>query len=94
MLDIATGALTTVNLSATAQASTQPVAQMSLRGDLLQWTTDGSHMVLDLSNNSLWSLPSSQGFDVAYAAHGWVGWQVASPDPAGLASVTVARWAR
>jgi hypothetical protein len=94
VLDIATGALTTVNLSATAQASTQPVTQMSLKGDLLQWTTEGSHMVLDLSNNSLWSLPSAKGFDSAYAAHGWVGWQVAPADPAGLASVTVARWAR
>ncbi len=94
VLDIATGALTTVNLSATAQASTQPVTQMSLRGDLLQWTTDGSHMVLELSDNSLWSLPSSEGFDVLYAAHGWVGWQVAAADPAALASVTIARWAR
>jgi len=27
-----------------------------------------------LGIDSLWSLPSSEGLDGAYAAHGWVGW--------------------
>lgn len=73
VLDLATGALTSVNLSATPETSAHPVAEMSLDGDLLQWTTDGSHMVLDLNDNSLWSLPASEGLYVVYAAQGWVG---------------------
>ncbi len=94
MLDLATGALTSVNLSATPETSTRPVTEMSLDGDLLQWTTDGSHMVLDLNDNSLWSLPSAEGLYVAYAAHGWVGWEVAAADPMAPASATFGRWAR
>lgn len=94
VLDIATGALASVNLSATAETSSLSVADMSLRGNLLQWTTDRSHFVLDLSDNSLWSLPASEGYYGAYAAHGWVGWQVAAADPAAPASATVARWTR
>jgi hypothetical protein len=47
-----------------------------------------------LGIDSLWSLPSSEGLDGAYAAHGWVGWQVALADPAAPTSVTVARCAR
>jgi hypothetical protein len=94
VLDIATGALAAVNLSATAETATQPVTDMSLRGNLLQWTTNNSHFVLDLSDNSLWSLPASEGYYGVYAADGWVGWEVASADPAAPASVTVARWGR
>jgi len=94
VLDLATGALTSVNLSATTETSTSPVTEMSLDGDLLQWTTDGSHMVLDLNNNSLWSLPASEGLYVVYAALGWVGWQMAAADPAAPAAVTFARWSR
>ena len=94
VLDIATGALTSVNLTATAETSTRPVAEMRIDGDLLQWTADGFHFALDLSDNSLWSLPASDGLYGIYAAHGWVGWQVPAADPAGPASVTIARWAR
>ena len=94
VLDIATGGLTSVNLSATAETSSQSVAGMSLRGNLLQWTTDRTRFVLDLSDNSLWSLPASEGYYGVYAADGWVGWQVADAGPASPSSVTVARWAR
>lgn len=93
VLDLATGALTSVNLSASADAASRPVAEMRLDGSLLQWTTDGSHMVLDLSDNSLWSLPASEGYYGAYGANGWVGWR-APVNSSTSASTAFARWSR
>lgn len=94
VLDTTTGALTTVSLSADPATATAFVAQMSLDGDLLQWTTDKTRTVLDLSDNSLWSLPSSEGYYGVYHADGWVGWALPSANSLAPGTVTLARWNR